>query len=931
MEQTNLNAPEKFSSPQEELEYLRKRVFEKEQKLDTATNNENTDQVIGREIYDYKQNTPEEVMEKGAVIPEISRNEIVLELKPEDHDSTMVELISLVEEKGISNVLDIVAKMDDSHISDDFHRFIVQYLRSGYPLKGYKDKTPLARNLNRTLFEVAILEKRKTEETANLQELAARMEQFLTGMLSITKEEYVTIEIAKSVASKEFVFYVSTPDDMKDLLEKQIMAVFPDSRIITQKDDFNIFVKDGSVSAAYGSLKKEPARSIKTIDEFNIDPLDVILNVFSKIDENDEGAAIQLVYKPVGSFYNSVYGKGLRRVEKGEKGIEEFGVINTFGSKLNKGVNTLFKSLSSAGNSKDKDSSGSIDSGLSESVKKKLEKTIVSTNIRLITSAKEQHRADSMMHELQSAFNQFEKTSGNKITFNNITKRGQRDFITNFIYRRFNPGRDVPLSIQEVLTIVHFPSKTENTNPQLRKLKSTTAPAPIELTNEGILLGINSHANIDTNIHMGEEDRLRHFYAIGQTGTGKTNLLKNMIIQDMQNGEGVCMIDPHGNDIQDVLANVPEDRIDDLIYFDPGYVERPMALNMLEYDERFPEQKSFVVDELFGIFQKLYGEGNPEALGPMFEQYFRNATMLVIEDPASGNTLLDVSRVMSDEEFRKMKLSKCKNPVVVQFWTKIAEKAGGEASLQNVVPYIVSKFDVFLSNEIMRPIIAQPKSSFNFREIMDDKKILLVNLSKGRLGDINSSLLGLIIVGKILMAALSRTDTLHEKPPIFYLYIDEFHNVTTSSIATILSEARKYRLSLTMFHQFIAQLQDNIKNAVFGNVGNMAVFRVSVDDAQYLEQQLAPTFTVSDIMNIDNFNAYMKILSKGVPQKPFNMKTVPPDPEVNKSMIENLKEFSYLRYGRDRAEVEAEILEQYREKEVEIKEESPEKQYPFGV
>lgn len=335
-----------------------------------------------------------------------------------------------------------------------------------------------------------------------------------------------------------------------------------------------------------------------------------------------------------------------------------------------------------------------------------------------------------------------------------------------------------------------------------------------------------------------------------------------------------------------------------------------MALNMLEYNKEFPEQKTFVVNELFSIFQKLYG-ANPESMGPMFEQYFRNATMLVIEDPESGSTLLDVSRVMAVKSFRDMKVSRCKNPVVVQFWKEIAEKAGGEGSLANIVPYITSKFDVFLANDIMRPIIAQEKSSFNFREIMDKKKILLVNLAKGRLGDINASLIGLILVGKILMAALSRVDSFGKHMNPFYLYIDEFQNITTPSISTILSEARKYKLSLNIAHQFIAQLDEKIRDAVFGNVGSMAVFRVGADDAEFLQKQFEPVFTANDIMNNDNMNCYLRMLSGGKPVKPFNIEFTWPD-KGNQDIVDKLKELSGLKFGRKREEVEDEVMAKYR-------------------
>jgi type IV secretory pathway TraG/TraD family ATPase VirD4 len=282
-----------------------------------------------------------------------------------------------------------------------------------------------------------------------------------------------------------------------------------------------------------------------------------------------------------------------------------------------------------------------------------------------------------------------------------------------------------------------------------------------------------------------------------------------------------------------------------------------------------------------------------------------------MEDPQSGNTLLDVSRVLSNKAFRDMKLANCKNPIVVQFWKEVAEKAGGEASLANIVPYITSKFDVFLSNDIMRPIIAQENSTLNFREIMDNKKILLVNLSKGRLGDINANLIGLILVGKILMAALSRVDSVGKDMPPFYLYIDEFQNITTDSISTILSEARKYKLALNIAHQFIAQLEEGIRDSVFGNVGSIASFRVGAEDAEYLEKQFAPVFSTQDIMSIDNFNGYLKILANGRPVKPFNIETLPP-PKGNRSIIESIKELSYLKYGREKTIVEQEIMLKYK-------------------
>lgn len=535
-----------------------------------------------------------------------------------------------------------------------------------------------------------------------------------------------------------------------------------------------------------------------------------------------------------------------------------------------------------------------IDQNLVENIQNKISSPIMSSNIRIITSAQTEPRAEIMLNEIESAFHQFENPIGNSLEFSRPAKNKLRKLFHNFSFRKFDPKTEVILNIKELSTLMHFSSSHIKSSEILKQSRATTAPAPQDITRDGVILGINKHRGNNTEVRIGGKDRMRHMYVIGQTGVGKTVLLKNMIIQDIKNGDGVCMIDPHGSDIDDVLGNIPEERYKDVIYFDPAYTKKPFALNMLEYDTNYPEQKTFVVDEMLSIFNKLFDMKT--AGGPMFEQYFRQAVLLVIDHPESGNTLEDISRVLSDKKFRDMKLSVCKNESVVRFWRDVAEQAGGEASLQNIVPYITSKFDVFLTNNIMGPIVTQPKSSFDFKEVMDNKKILLVNLSKGRLGEINSSLIGLIIVGKLLMASLSRVDMPKEERNPFYLYIDEFQNVTTDSISAILSEARKYKLSLNIAHQFIKQLDEGIKDSVFGNVGSIVSFRVGQDDAEYLEKQFEPVFNANDIANIDNWNAYIKMLSGGKPTKPFNIATLPPvDPDPIK--IQKLKELSYLKYG----------------------------------
>ncbi len=898
-----------FKSSEEELSFLCAQVAEKERELRERGEMPLRERVIEQKIEEYKTVQPEKILTPEYSMTKQEAGAIVLDLSPETHDLKMAELLSILQEKGVKNALFIVEHLNNPHIEDDFQRFLVQYIKAGLPLTGIKEKDPLSRALHMTLYEIALPEANEDDQPKPLKEIVSSMEQFYSGMLSVNDHDeksahYFTLELAVSNHSDEFIFYAGIPDSKKNLFEKQILSIFHDAKVTECKNDYNIFNENGVVAGSVAELANKHIFPLKTYDEFDHDPLNVLLNSFSKIKRDGQGGVVQMVFRPVGEEYTKKYKYALDEIQKGVKVKYAVDIPDTFFGHMVRAIKGKDMPKKSANGELPK-----IDEVVVENIKKKISSTVMETNIRLIASAQTEPEATQILSEIESAFNQFENTNGNRFKFERLKKKKLNEMIRNFSFRLFDPEYKLPLNIHELTSVMHLPSTIIRSAPQLKISKAGTAPAPLDMSQEGILLGVNSHRNLDTQVHMLPEDRLRHFYVIGQTGTGKTNLIKNMIVQDIQNGEGVCMIDPHGSDIQDVLSKVPANRYEDVIYFDPAYTERPMALNMLEYDRRFPEQKTFVVNELFSIFQKLYG-AVPESMGPMFEQYFRNATMLVIEDPDTGSTLLDVSRVMSNKAFRDLKISHCKNPVVVQFWKEVAEKAGGEASLANIVPYITSKFDVFLANEIMRPIIAQEKSSFNFRQIMDEKKILLVNLSKGRLGDINANLIGLILVGKILMAALSRVDSLQSNLPPFYLYIDEFQNITTSSISTILSEARKYKLGLNIAHQFIAQLEEGIKDSVFGNVGSIAAFRVGAEDAEYLEKQFSPVFTAKDIMNIDNYNAYMKMLVKGKPVKPFSMRVMPPT-KGNQEDLENLKTLSYLKFGRDHAEVNAEVMKKY--------------------
>jgi hypothetical protein len=911
----NEGIEQKFKTPEEELNYLRAKVSSHEKMLAEKGEPISREEVIKRELAEHAEKKPEDILDKDYALKKHEVEEIVLDLSPEAHDKKMGELVNVLQEKGVLNALYIVDRLKDPHIEDDFHRFLVQYIKAGFRVANDNEKSPVFKALKMTLFEVSLpgTNKDETQKNKNLTELISKMEQFYSGMFSVEDNDdsynhYFVLELTKANFSSEIIFYIAVPDSKKSLFETQIQSTFSDVKISEKKDDYNIFNETGDFVGSYAEFSTDDIFPIKTYDNYDYDPLKIILNSFSKVDKNGEGAAIQIIVKPASKEID-LYKRVLKEVEKGAKLKEAYEKADTSFMGIFKRVG---KEIISGEKKKEDDKKlGDSQQNIIEGIKLKTDAPLAIVNVRIMASSNSREEAGAILSDIESSFNQFENTKGNKFRFKRIEGSELLKMSRDFSFRIFNEKNDLVLNLKELTTLFHLPENDFSEASQLKQSNAITAPAPLDLPTNGILLGTNVHRNVRTPIRITAEDRLRHFYIIGQTGTGKTTLLKTMIRQDILNGEGVCMIDPHGSDIQEVLSFIPPERYDDVIYFDPSYTERPMGLNMLEYDRKFPEQKTFVVNEMLSIFNKLFDM--KVAGGPAFEQYFRNSALLVMEDPESGNTLLDIARVLSDKTFREMKLSHCKNPLINQFWAN-AVKTTGESGLANFVPYITNKFDVFLSNDIMRPIVSQEKSAFNFRDIMDNKKILLVNLAKGRLGEINSNLIGLIIVGKLQMAAMSRVDSFGTDLPPFYLYIDEFQNVTTDSISMILSEARKYKLALTVAHQYIAQLDEGIKNAVFGNVGSMAAFRVSSEDAEYLAKQFAPVFTPKDLMNLQMHNSYVKMLANGQPTKPFSMETNLP-PRGTKLLLDKIKELSYLKYGRDRAEVEEAIMEKYKKNE----------------
>lgn len=744
---------------------------------------------------------------------------------------------------------------------------------------------------------------KEASENAFLKEIG-RFEQLIANLSSNKKP--VIFETAVHHVGEEIHFYLAVQKIFREIASKQIQGLWPGASVALVRDDYTIFNAHGVTAAAYLVEKDTFAIPIRTYRELEADTLGAILSGFAKINEIGEGAALQLILRPASKEKRKQLERTLISLKKGESRDVSLGTNSQFSAKE-------FMNVFQSPKKKDeKEEPKIIDEALVKAVESKLGKPLFEVNMRVVVSAASPFQANDILDGILTSFEQFASPDRNQ--FKIVKAKNPTKLAEQFIFRTFDASQLMTLTSEEVASIYHLPVSTAET-PKVKWLKSHEAPPPNNLPTTGTLIGESSYQGQSRPVYITDDDRRRHVYIIGQTGTGKSVLLNNMTMEDMAHGKGFAVIDPHGEFAQFVVEHIPENRLEDVIMFDPADLSRPIGLNMLDYDLNRPEQKTFIVNEMQDILTKLFPDSG-DAMGPMFQQYMRNALLLLMEDMANEPaTLVEVPRVFTDAEYRNRKLARIKNPVVIDFWEKEATKAGGEASLQNITPYITSKFGQFISNDFIRPIIGQPKSAFNFRELMDSGKILIVNLSKGRIGDINAELLGMIFTGKILMAALSRVDIpdLNARRD-FNLYMDEFHNFTTPSIASILSEARKYRLSLTIAHQFIAQLTEPIRDAVFGNVGSEVVFRVGVQDADFLVKQFEPVFNENDLQNIDNLNAYAKILINGETSKPFNIKIGKQSwAGGDKARADKLREFSRLKYGHDRAEVEADIFKRLRE------------------
>lgn len=749
---------------------------------------------------------------------------------------------------------------------------------------------------------------REEEKTQNsqqhLREVISVIEQFYASLYAVERErkkalrdiDHLTFEIA--ALHGEIRFYLAVPDSIVDLVEKQLHAVYPDA-VIEAAEEYNIYLpKTGHARAAMFKFKKGAEYPLRTYQQIETDPLNILTNTIAKV-ARDEAAVVQICYR---AAKPGVQKKG----DELAKSLQE-GKTSLSGKKFGSEFRDIIKTKS-AGEQKDgpKQQTPLVEEAV-KAIESKASKVSFEVNVRVAAGAPTAEQAKVQVRNLTAAFEQFTFPSLNQLVPVVPEDAGEQSALLSAIsFRTFAPSRALLMSSEELGSMAHMPDSRYVETPNIVWLGARTAAAPAQLPTEGRLIGVNVHRGVKRPFYLPQEDRRRHFYNVGKTGTGKTTLLLNMIRQDIEDGLGVAYLDPHGDAIEQILQTIPKHRIDDVIVFRPGDVERPMGLNMLEFDSE--ELKDFVVGEMIAIFYKLFP---PEVIGPMFEHNMRNVMLTLMEDKDNPGTIAEVPRMFSDEKFQRYKAAKVKDPVVRSFWENEMAKTS-DFHKSEMLGYLISKVGRFVENRMMRNIIGQPKSAFNFRDIMDNGKIFLANLSKGEMGDINSNLIGMILVAKIQMAALSRVDTPEPERKDFYLYIDEFQNFTTDSIPTILSEARKYRLNLHLAHQFITQVDEEIRDAILGNVGAISAYRVGAADSEILEKEFEPVFNANDIVNLSFAQMYIKATTQKQPLPAFSLQIPPPfevtQPEkVRPKVAAALKQLSRLTYGRDRGVVEREI------------------------
>lgn len=766
----------------------------------------------------------------------------------------------------------------------------------------------------------------------------------------------------------EVTFFIATYKNYVNLVTQHLTSIYTDAEVlIVDKKDY-IEIKPRGYSMRAASLWKEhdDVYPIKTYKYLEDDPLNNFSNVFGWLSKSDK-AVFQIVIKPDFN-HNKKAINAARLVAKGQYGKKRNSIFGFLWFLWNPIV-AIFQwpdsMVDSWGNgapgASEWDAYKIFNQAETEAQKimgEAAAQPAFKTSIRVLVSSPEHQHSEDWVHAVVAAASIFTDEYNNSLDNPQVLEDALPWFFTplryfGFKYKLVGFFQNTSyFSADEISTLYHLPDINYNKSPIISWLEYKKLPTPhnlkypkvptlleervkvgskdwedlFEVKNvhrklgwfpvykDWVIMGWNEYRNKKTPIYFDRKDRGRHHYVIGKSWGWKSVFIGYLARQDMRNGDWLCVIDPHGDLVEDVLNFTPKERAKDVVVFDPADTERPMGLNMLEVISTDTEIRKREMDraamDATEIFIKIFGD---EVFGPRIQHYFRNWCLTLMEDEEDGGTIIDVPRLFVDEAFLKYKTSKIKNPVVKSFWEHEYANTG-DREKQEMIPYFSSKFGPFITNTTIRNIIGQPKSAFNIREIMDNKKALLVNLSKGKIWALNAQLLGLIFVSKVNMAAMSRADIPEDQRKDFYMYVDEFQNFATETFGEILSEARKYHLALIMAHQFIAQIwgqwkegKPSIKDAVFGNAGTIMSFKVGADDAEYMEKEYAPLLSQQDIIWIANFTAYCKLNIDNATTRAFDIKTIWDNNYKNEKIAGIIKEYSRKKYGRKKKYVDMEI------------------------
>ena len=690
-------------------------------------------------------------------------------------------------------------------------------------------------------------------------------------------------------------FYTAVPVALTSVVQQAIISAYPAARL-EEVEEHNIFNPGGKLSGTIGGeleLKEDYIKPIATYQETKRDTMSALLTSLTELGTED-GAGIQILLRPAKEDWAK---KAIQTAKDKKNGKEKSTPAQYF-----KGMAEALWKPPEFKEGDTKQLTG-LEQGEIDAIENKTKYAGYETLIRVVASSNTVARSQSVLNNIVATFALFDAPGKNGFKYNEA--RDIESFVTAYILRFFPPesSKNILNSV-ELATIFHFPDASQTHTSQIERQASKQVDGPRNMPTEGLLMGYNVFRGVKKEVRLSDNDRRRHLYIVGQTGTGKSTVLENLALQDMLDGKGFAFVDPHGDTVETLMGMVPKERIDDVVYFCPADMDYPMGLNLFEFDT--PDQKDFLIQEAINMLYKLYDPQRQGIIGPRYEHWFRNASLTLMADPG-GSTFIDIPKVFTDNEYAKQKLKHVTDQTVLDFWNKeMAQTSDYHKS--EVLGWFVSKFGAFLSNEMMRNIIGQTESSFNLRQIMDEGKILFVNLSKGRTGELNSKLLGMIFVMKFQSAAMSRANIPEDQRRDFSLYVDEFQNFSTDSFSSILSEARKYRLNLIVANQFISQLSDEIRDAVFGNVGSVVSFRTGASDADFLVKQFNPTFDVDDLVQLPNFSAVSRIMTNNVPSQPFSIAMLPPLGHQNQKLADALKRMSYLKHGKPKAVVEQAIF-----------------------